>query len=115
MDPPCQGHAILSLYSPLVLDAYRPHFTLVYPFTGRDNKRMARVLSEMLREFSELTMDSVHPLVQMDEGEPWQIYRDFERQCCPELLDTWANTRERTMSWGPVPISRLSIPGPGHL
>jgi hypothetical protein len=62
-----------------VLDSWKPHFTLLDPFSGTSPEAMASALARLTEEYQELTVDSVCLLVQEHEGTNWFIYREFLR------------------------------------
>jgi Protein of unknown function (DUF1045) len=69
-----------------VLDSWKPHFTLLDPFSGTNPEAMASALARLTEEYQELTVDSVCLLVQEHEGANWFIYREFSRAGKPQLL-----------------------------
>ena len=88
MEQPYLVHRIRKFYSPMVLDSYSPHFTLLNPYIGKDHYELSRLFSEMFGKFSEIRVDSICLLLQMSEDENWQIYREYKRETYPELLGT---------------------------
>jgi hypothetical protein len=82
-----QAHRIRKFYSPFILDAYQPHFTLLNPYRGRDHERLERVFAELFGGFSFMTLESICLLVQMGEGGNWRIYREFRREDCSTTAD----------------------------
>ncbi len=75
---PHQAHKVRKFYSPMALDDYAPHFTLLNPYSGDNHDQLARIFSEMFGRFAQITLDSICLLVQMNEDEPWEIYREFQ-------------------------------------
>lgn len=81
-----QQHKIRKFYSPTVLNDYRPHFTLLNPYTGENHDQLEKVLSNIFGGFQNITISTICLLVQRHESEPWQIYREFNRASYPKSL-----------------------------
>jgi hypothetical protein len=62
-----------------VLDNWKPHFTLLDPFSGTNPEAIAGGLARLTEEFQELIVDSVCLSVQEHEGTSWFICREFLR------------------------------------
>ena len=63
-----------------VLDNWRPHFTLLDPFSGTNPEAMASAIARQTEAFQELKVDTVCLLVQEHDGANWFIYRELSRQ-----------------------------------
>jgi hypothetical protein len=62
-----------------VLDSWKPHFTLLDPFSGTNPEAMASAIARLTEEFQELKLETVCLLVQEQDGASWFIYREFLR------------------------------------
>jgi hypothetical protein len=77
---PFRTNRILNFYSPTVFDSYRPHFTLVNPYTGHSHYELKLNLTSLFDEFSKIVIHSICLLVQLKDDENWQIYREYNLQ-----------------------------------
>ena len=80
---PHQAQQIRLFYSPTVLDSWYPHFTLLNPYTGGDPARLASLFTRLFEPYTQLTVQTICLLVQMDEGDNWHIYQEFRRPSPP--------------------------------
>jgi hypothetical protein len=60
------------------LDTWRPHLTLLNPYTGQNHEQLLTEFSAVFGKFTEITINSVCLLLQNDEGY-WHIWREFTR------------------------------------
>lgn len=78
-EEPHKAHRILKFYSPFVLGDFRPHFSLLNPYTGNNRQELVGKLKSLFKGFTEFEVNSICLLVQPDEGESWTIYKEFMR------------------------------------
>jgi hypothetical protein len=76
---PHQVFKIKKLYNPHVLSDFRPHFTLLLPYTGKDYEGIRRVMTSAFAQFSEIPGESFCLLLQMDRDKDWVIHRESVR------------------------------------
>ena len=76
---PHQVFKIKRFYNPFVLSDFRPHFTLLLPYTGKDHEGVRHVLIKESARFSEIRVESFCLLLQMDKDDDWAIHREFVR------------------------------------
>lgn len=81
---PEEIHRIRRYYSPHVLDAYCPHFTLMNPYTGTTHEHIAAVMRVIFGGFRSHTMDSICLMIQEQEGERWRIHREYNMRDYPK-------------------------------
>jgi hypothetical protein len=73
-----RGNRLLTFYYKEILEEWRPHFTLLTPYTGDNQKELVHALSTTFEEFNEINVDSICLVVQMDENKPFKIYKEFD-------------------------------------
>jgi hypothetical protein len=76
-DQSYRSYRIKKFFSPTIFDGYSPHFTLLNPHTGQSRNELTRLFSDTFGNFTEIILRSVSLLVQWNEKEGWQIYREF--------------------------------------
>jgi len=69
----------LMFYSHTIFDSYSPHFTLLNPYSGKEDnkKKLADFIAQKFDEFTDIKLTSICLLVQMHEEEMWTIYKEF--------------------------------------
>jgi hypothetical protein len=72
------ANRLLKFYYNGILDQWLPHFTLLTPYTGGRHDEITDQLTPIFGEFMEFSVDSVCLLLQMNEDEPFKIYREFD-------------------------------------
>ena len=76
---PHMAQQIRLFYSPTVFDNWRPHFTLLNPYTGGEVSLMASRLEQLFKSYTQITMHTVCLLIQRDDEANWEIYQEFHR------------------------------------
>jgi len=77
-DPlPYKGHRIKKFYSPYVLNHYKPHFTLLNPYTGNTPEKIKKYLNNTFKKFKEIEIESICLVTQNAEGQNYEIREKF--------------------------------------
>lgn len=77
-DQPFQAHRIRKFFSPAVLDGYKPHFTVLNPYTGKRGEELAELLLEQFGKFTKIRINSICLMLQVSDDENFQIHREYE-------------------------------------
>lgn len=86
--PPHRIQQTRLFYSPTVLDSWHPHFTLLNPYTGSESASMARRLALLFKQYTQLSVQTVCLLIQMDSAAHWHLYQEFHRPAPPAITPT---------------------------
>lgn len=70
---------VKTFFNPNVLDRYKPHFTLLNPYRGRDHARLTSQANSIFPQLIEPEIRSICLVVQEREGDLWKIYREYNR------------------------------------
>ncbi len=67
-------------YSPTVFDSYQPHFTVVDPCPGPQDRppELAQAIARNFERFTAIRLTSICLLTQMNGGEDWTVLREFD-------------------------------------
>lgn len=73
------ANRLLKFYYKEILDQWHPHFTLLTPYNGGRYAELSVQLNQIFfGAFTEFTVGSVCLLLQMNDDESFQIYKEFD-------------------------------------
>jgi hypothetical protein len=75
---PHQTQRIVKFYSPFILSDFRPHFSLLNPYTGDSRMKLVGDLESIFKDYKEFRVNTVCLMIQLNEGDNWTIYREFK-------------------------------------
>ncbi len=78
--PPHRVQQLRLFSSANVFEHWRPHFTLLRPYTGQETEEMATRLAQLFQPYSAFTVATICLFVQEQDDANWQIYREFFRE-----------------------------------
>ncbi|MBV9228329.1 MAG: hypothetical protein JOZ18_03370 [Chloroflexi bacterium] len=78
--PPHRVQQIRLFSSSTIFEHWRPHFTLLRPYTGQETEAMAARLTQLFQPYSTITVATICLLIQERDDANWQIYREFSRE-----------------------------------
>lgn len=80
------AHRSKYFHSAYIFDDFVPHFTLLYPYKGREHAAVESVLQGIFRSFTSHRLDSLCLMVQENAGENWRIFHEFQRIDYPQRI-----------------------------
>lgn len=84
---PEEYHRINHFNYPFVFDAYTPHFTLLFPYTGDKHTELAETLESLFAHFKKQVVNSICLMVQPDRQSKWEVYREYMRSDYPQAIE----------------------------
>lgn len=82
---PVQAHRVRRYYTPYMLDGWRPHFSLMYPYAGDDPIAMRAALTKLFPP-EPLQVESICLCVRGDDETYYRLHREFHFDDFPQPL-----------------------------
>lgn len=82
---PVQAHRVRQYYTPYMLDGWRPHFSLMYPYTGTMPAAMRDALIALFPA-EPLRVESICLCVRDDHETHYKLHREFHLTDFPQAL-----------------------------
>lgn len=72
-----QLHRISHFHYPYIFEDFKPHYTLLNPYTGDEHQEVANNLQSIFNGFKQHKLESICLLIKTQASEKWQIYKEF--------------------------------------